>query len=90
MNQEPTTPKSLRSKTWSAAQPKVKKNHWNYLPTKLRSQLAEISPVIKPKTFGSKIYKLGPYEGTLEELKQFAAFKGLTTLKCGVVKYKVA
>lgn len=89
MNEE-TTPKALKSKTWSAAPTKSKKNHWNYLPAKLRGQLSEISPVIKPKTFGSKIYKLGPYEGSLDELKEFAAFKGLTTLKNGAIVYKTA
>jgi len=87
---EPRTTKSLQSKTWSAAPTKAKKNHWNYLPAKLRGQLPEISSTIKPKTFGSKIYKLGPYEGSLEELKEFAAFKGLTTLTNGAIRYKVA
>jgi hypothetical protein len=87
---EPKTPSSLASKTWNAARPKVKKNHWNYLPVKLRSQLAELSPVIKPVAFGSKVYRLGSYTGTVDELKEFAAMKGLKSLRCGVVKYKVA
>lgn len=87
---EPKTPSSLASKTWNAARPKAQKNHWNYLPAKLRNQLAELSPVIKPVAFGSKIHRLGAYTGTIEELREFAAIKGLTVLQCGVVKYKVA
>lgn len=87
---EPRTHKSLQSKTWSAAPTKPKKNTWNFLSPKMRGQLPEISSVIKPVAFGSKIYRLGPYSGTLAELKEFAAMKGLTTLKNGAIVYKTA
>lgn len=87
---EPTTPKSLKSKSWNAAQPKFKKKSWEFQKAKSRGQLPELSSVIKPVTFGSKVYRLGPYEGTLKELKEFAAFKGMTVLRNGIITYKVA
>ena len=86
---ERTTPKSLLSKTWAAAPTKPKKNSWNFLSPKMRGQLPEISSTIKPKTFGSKIYKMGPYEGTLAELKEFAAIKNLPVLRNGAISYKI-
>lgn len=87
---EPLSPKSMTSKIWSCANSKAKKNNWHFAPKKLRGNLPELSPKIKPTTFGSKIYRLGPYEGTLEELKEFAAMKGMTRLTNGAVSYKVA
>ncbi len=87
---EPTTPAALKSKTWNAARPKFKKKSWEFQKAKTRGQLPELSAVIKPVTFGSKIYKMGQYQGTLAELKEFAAFKGMTVLRNGIITYKVA
>lgn len=87
---EPTTPAALKSKSWNAAQPKFKKKSWEFQKAKTRGQLPELSSVIKPVAFGSKVYRLGPYEGTLAELKEFAAFKGMTVLRNGIITYKVA
>lgn len=87
---EPRTHKSLQSKSWNAAQPKFKKKSWEFQKAKTRGQLPELSSVIKPITFGSKIYKMGQYQGTLAELKEFAAFKGLTALRNGAIVYKTA
>lgn len=87
---EPRTEASMTCKIWSCANSKVKKNTWNFQPKKLRGQLPKLSPTIKPVAFGSKIYRFGPYEGTLDELKEFAAMKGLATLKNGAITYKVA
>ena len=87
---EPTTPASLKSKTWNAAQPKFKKKSWEFQKAKSRGQLPELSSVIKPITFGSKVYRFGPYEGTLAELKEFAALKGIPSLRNGIITYKTA
>lgn len=88
--QEPRSPKGLTSIIWSCANAKTKKNIWNFRPKKVRGEVVDLSPVIKPVTFGSKIYRLGHYEGTLDELKEFAKMKGLSTLRNGIVTYKVA
>lgn len=86
---EPRTESSMTCKIWSCANSKVKKNNWNFQTKKQRGELPDLPSTIKPVAFGSKIYKMGPYEGTLEELKEFAAFKGKTALRNGAVVYKV-
>jgi hypothetical protein len=90
MNNNESSPKTMRAKIWSCANSKVKKTNWSFALKKERGSLPEISSTIKPKTFGSKIYKMGPYEGTLEELKEFAAIKNLPVLRNGAISYKVA
>lgn len=89
-DKEPTTPKGLTSTIWSCANAKTKKNVWNFQPRTRRGKVAELSPVIKPVAFGSKIYKMGAYTGTLDELKEFAAMKGLARLCNGAISYKTA
>jgi hypothetical protein len=89
MNNE-HSPKSTICKIWSCANSKAKKNNWHFAAKKQRGNLPELSPKIKPVAFGSKVYKMGPYQGTLEELKEFAAMKGMTRLTNGAVSYKVA
>lgn len=90
MNKEPASPKSMTCKIWSCDNTKAKKNNWHFAPKKLRGTVSEIAPKIKSLGVGSKTYKFGPYEGTLEELKEFARIKGMATLSLGCVKIKVA
>jgi hypothetical protein len=52
--------------------------------------VSEIAPKIKSVGIGSKIFKLGPYQGTIEELKEFARIKGMDSLSVGAIKIKVA
>lgn len=85
---EPRTESSMACKIWSCANSKVNRKSWNFIPKKERGKVADLSPVIKPVSFGSKIYRLGSYTGTLDELKEFAAMKGLSTLRNGIVTYK--
>jgi len=80
----------MRAKIWSCANSKVEKTNWSFAPKKERGSLPELSPKIKQVAFGSKVYRLGPYSGTLDELKEFAAMKGMTCLQNGAVIYKVA
>lgn len=80
----------MTCKIWSCDNTKAKKNNWHFAPKKLRGQVSEIQPKIKSLSVGSKVYKLGPYEGTLEELKEFARIKGMVSLKMGAVNIKVA
>ena len=87
---EPKTEKSFVCKIWSCANSKVNRKSWNFVSKKERGKVADLSPVIKPVSFGSKIYRLGPYTGSLDELKEFAAMKGLSILKNGIVTYKTA
>ena len=91
MNEQPEirSPKPMTCKIWSCANSKVKKNTWNFRTKKERGELPDLPSTIKPVAFGSKIYKMGPYEGTLDELREFAAFKGKTALRNGAVVYKV-
>ena len=85
---EPRSPKGIASSIWAAPRIKPKKNEWNFRPRKERGEIAELSPKIKRLGFKSDKYKMGQYIGTLDELKGFAAFKGLGYLQVGVVKYK--
>lgn len=85
---EPRSPKGTSSSIWAAPRFKPEKKNWSFQPRKLRGQIAELSPKIKRLGFKSAKYKMGDYVGTLEELKEFAAFKGLNYLRVGIVKYK--
>lgn len=85
---EPRSPKGIASSIWAAPRIKPKKNNWHFQPRKSRGAIAELSPKIKRLGFKSDKYKMGQYIGTLEELKDFAAFKGLDYLQFGAVKYK--
>lgn len=75
---------------WDSARIKEKKKMWNFHSARTRGKVAELPNKIKPKAFRSPIYIFGPYEGTLEEIKQFARMKGLTHLQNGAIKYRVA
>ena len=93
---EPRTPKTLICKVWNSAHSKPKKNNWHLLGKRQRSELPELPNKIKPVTNGkikageTKIYRYGPYTGTLEEIKEFAAFKGENFLTMGAVRIKLA
>ena len=93
---EPRSPKSLISSIWTSAHAKPKKNSWHLLSKRQRSELPAIAPTIKPVTNGkikggeTKMYRYGPYVGSLEEIKEFAAFKGETSLTMGACRIKVA
>lgn len=80
----------MQCKIWSSNSLRAKRNGWDFKPRKMRGQVSEIAPKIKSLGVGSKIFKLGPYEGTLEELKEFAALKGMVSLKMGSVNIRVA
>jgi hypothetical protein len=80
----------MTCKIWQCQNERVKQNKWNFQPRKSRGQVSEIAPSIKSLGVGSKIFKLGRYEGTLEELKEFAALKGIATLRMGAVNIRTA
>lgn len=80
----------MTCKIWTCQNEKVKQNKWNFQPRRNRGLVGEIEPKIKSLGVGSKLYKLGPYEGSLDDLKEFAALKGMATLSLGCVKIKVA
>ncbi len=85
---EPRSPKGVSSSIWAAPRIKPKKNNWHFQPRKSRGGIPELSPKIKRLSFTSDKYKMGQYIGTLDELKDFAAFKGLEFLTVGAVKYR--
>ncbi len=80
----------MTCKIWQCESTKPKKNSWHFQPRKNRGAVSEIAPSIKSLGVGSKVYKLGPYEGSLEDLKEFAQIKGMVSLSLGCVKIKVA
>lgn len=86
---EHASPKSMRSSIWSAARAKNNKKIWNYVRAKDRGQIAALPSTLKKVGFKGDIYKLGQYVGPLEDLKEFARFKGLTVLTFGAIKYKL-
>lgn len=75
---------------WNAARAKVSKKHWSFNKKRDRGNLPELPEKIKQIGFNTGIFKFGPYRGTLEEIKEFAKMKGLKSLKCGAINYKVA
>lgn len=85
---EPRSPKGIASSIWAAPRIKPKKNNWHFQPRKSRGVIAELSPKIKRLGFKSAEYKMGNFVGTLEDLKDYAAFRGLDYLQFGAVKYK--
>ena len=80
----------MRQSIWNSARAKQSRRLWNYVRKSERGKLPELSPVLKKLSFKGDKYKMGPYEGTLEELKSFAAFKGMEFLYVGAIKYKTA
>jgi hypothetical protein len=80
----------MTCKIWSCENTKVKKNNWHFAPKKQRGTVSEIAPKIKSLGVGSKVYKLGPYEGSLEDLKEFARIKNIPSLKMGAVNIRVS
>ncbi len=75
---------------WNPPFKKQKKLLWNFVPKKSRGEVSDLPSTIKPIAFRSKIFKWGPYQGTIEEIKEFAKLKGIQTLQSGAIKYKVA
>lgn len=75
---------------WNSARVKTKKKLWNFLPKNQRGSLPELPATIKPIAFRSKIFKWGPYQGTIEDILDFAKYKGVKSLKSGAITYKVA
>jgi hypothetical protein len=90
MKNETSSPKSMTCKIWSCESVKSKGNKWDFQPKNQRGLVSEIAPKIKSVGVGSKIFKLGPYQGTIEELKEFARIKGMDSLSMGAIKIKVA
>lgn len=86
---EPRSPFKTNS-IWTSPRIKHKKKLWNHLNRRERGQLAELPTNIKQIGFNTGIFQWGPYKGPLEDLKEFARFKGVSTLTCGAIKYKVA
>lgn len=86
---EPRSPFKTNS-LWRAARAKVSKKHWSFKNAKTRGELPELPAKIKQIGFRTGIFQFGPYKGTLADIKEFAASKGLTSLQCGAIKYKVA
>ena len=80
----------MQSSVWASAHTATKKRLWNFLPKKERGQIAELPTKLRKLAFAGDEYKLGPYVGTLAELKAFARIKGIETLTCGAIKYKTA
>lgn len=89
---EQTEPRSefKPNSIWNAARAKVSKKHWSFKTAKARNKLPELPEKIKQIGFRTGVFKFGPYVGSLADIKEFAASKGLTSLQCGAVKYKVA
>jgi hypothetical protein len=85
---EPRSPKGIASSIWAAPRIKPKTNNWNFRRKRERGVIAELSPKIKRLGFKSAEYKMGNFVGTLEDLKEYAAFRGLDYLQFGAVKYK--
>lgn len=85
---EPRSPKGTSSSIWAAPRFKPEKKNWSFLKKKSRGQIAELSPKIKKLSFKGDKYKMGQYIGTLDEMREFAAFKGLSHLQVGAIKYK--
>ena len=85
---EPTSPKSMISKAWNSAHSPSKKNMWNFRKLRERSALPAMPEKIKrvgKDDSGKDVYTFGQYRGCLADVKEFAAFKGLASLKMGAV-----
>lgn len=80
----------MKPKIWSCVNQRVSRSNWSLKPKSERGLVADLSPVIKPVAFGSKVYRLGSYQGTLHELKEFAKMKNISRLTNGAISYKVA
>ena len=90
MKEQPEPRSDIKpSSIWHSARVKTKKNIWNFRSSRERMALPELPTKIKPVSFGSKVYQWGPYQGTLEEIKDFARTKKIATLTNGAIKYKV-
>ncbi len=91
MNDKPEPRSNIKSSNvWNSPFRKTKKTLWNFRGARDRGQLPELPTKIKQIGFNSKIYQWGQYCGPLEDLKGFAKIKGISTLTCGAVKYRVA
>ena len=86
---EPRSPFKENS-IWNVARAKVSKKHWSFVNARNRGKLPELPQKIKQIGFRTGVFKFGPYVGSLADIKEFAASKGLTSLQCGAIKYKVA
>lgn len=86
---EPRSPFKANS-IWNSARAKTSKQNWSFKNARNRGKLPELPAKIKQIGFRTGIYQWGQYRGSLEDLKEFARFKGVKELKCGAIKYKVA
>ena len=84
------TPKSMQSKVFGAACPTLKKKMWQFKNSRERGEISDLPNIIKPTAFRSKTYQWGPYQGTLDEIKEFARTKGKSFLTLGAIKIKVS
>ena len=73
---------------WQSSPTKAKKKLWNFRPRKERGEIAALSPKLKKLEFKGDKYRFGPYVGTLADIREFAATKGLEFVTVGAVKYK--
>lgn len=90
MNEQPEPRSPFKENSiWNAARAKVSKKHWSFVNARNRGKLPELPEKIKQIGFRTGVFKFG-YVGSLADIKEFAASKGLTSLQCGAVKYKVA
>lgn len=90
MNDKPEPRSATKSSNvWHSPFKREKKRLWNFRSVRERGQLAELPTKIKPVTFGSKVYQFGIYQGTLDDIKEFAKMKGRSLLTNGAIKYKI-
>lgn len=91
MNDKPEPRSATKSSNvWHSPFKREKKRLWNFLPKAQRGQIAELPTKIKQIGFNSKIFKFGPYQGSLEDIKEFARMKGMDFVSNGAIKYKIA
>lgn len=89
MKIEPSSPIKPQS-IWRSPRIKMKKKLWNFANKQDRGTIPELPDTIKEKGFRTGVFKFGPYEGTLAEIKEFAKMKGKSFIKNGAIKYKIA
>jgi hypothetical protein len=76
------------SSIWQSPRFKHQKRLWNFASKKDRGQVAELPPKLKKLGFKGDKYQFGQYIGSLADIKEFAAMKGISFVSVGAVKYK--
>lgn len=83
---EPRSP-IKQSAIWHSPRIKEKKNSWHFAKKKDRGALPVLNKLINK---GKGVFKLGPYEGSLEELKNLAKMRGdIVSIPMGCVNVKI-